>query len=142
VQRFSVAISGVWDYCLTANGDRATFTELLVTTAAFLLQEPSLSDRPKSTRSCLRHIAHLTGSSLSTFQKSVLLPSSKLELFYVLCVCVGYWDMRSLRWLRYCATSRRSRVRFPMGSFRPHYGTGVDSSSNRNECKGYLMGVA
>ena len=85
VQRFSVAVSDVWDHCVTANGDRATFTELLVTTAPLLLQEPFLYDRPKSTRYCLGHVTLLTGSSLSTFQKSVLLPSSKSDtvLFYV-----------------------------------------------------------
>ena len=26
-------------------------------------------------------------------------------------------------------------------SFRPHYGSGVDSASNRNEHQGYLLGV-
>jgi len=96
VQRFSVAISDVWDYRVTANGDRETFTELLVTTATFLLQEPFLSDGPKSTPSCLGHMKHLTGSSLSTFQKSVLLPSSKLDtvLFCLFCVCVLCWLLR------------------------------------------------
>jgi len=58
-QRFSVAISD----CVTANGDRATFIALLVTTAPFLLQEPFLSDTPKSTRSFLGHMTPLTGSS-------------------------------------------------------------------------------
>ena len=100
MQRFSVAISDVWDYRVTANGDRATFTELLVTTAPLLLQEPFLSDRPKSTRSCLGNMTHLTASSLSTFRKSKLLPSSKLDtvlfcVFCVVCVCgvctVGYF---------------------------------------------------
>jgi hypothetical protein len=33
VQRFSIGINDVWDYCVNANGDRVTFTELLVTTA-------------------------------------------------------------------------------------------------------------
>jgi len=47
--RFSVTISKFSDYCVTANGDRVMFIELLVTTAPFLLQEPFLSDRPKST---------------------------------------------------------------------------------------------
>ena len=85
VQRFSVAISD----CVTANGDKETFIELLVTTAPFLLQEPFLSDRSKSTRSSLGHMALLTGSSLTTFQKSVLLPSSKLDSVVLcnLCVC-------------------------------------------------------
>jgi len=36
----------------------------------------------------------------------------------------------------------RSRVRFHMGSFiRPHFDTGVDSNSNRNEYQGCLLGV-
>ena len=43
----------------------------------------------------------------------------------------------------------RSRVRFPMvslefsltQSFRPHYGPGVDSMSNRNEYQEYFLGV-
>ena len=43
---------------------------------------------------------------------------------------------------------RRSRVRFPMGplrffidlTFRPYYGSDVDSASNRNEHQGYLLG--
>ena len=26
-------------------------------------------------------------------------------------------------------------------SFRPHYGPGVDSASNRNECQDYFLGV-
>ena len=42
-----------------------------------------------------------------------------------------------------------SRVRFPMvlleifidKSFRPHYGPGVDSASNRNEYQEYFLGV-
>jgi len=55
VQKFSVGIGAVWDYCVTANGDSVTFTDLVVTTAPFLLQEPFLSDRPKSTRSFLEH---------------------------------------------------------------------------------------
>ena len=99
VQIFSASISDVWDYaslrfsvaisdCVTANGDKATFIELLVTTAPFLLQEPFLPDRPKWRRSFLGHMTLLTASSLSTFQKSVLHPSSKLVLFYVFCVCV------------------------------------------------------
>ena len=47
----------------------------------------------------------------------------------------------------FSATSRK--VRFSMGSlgfsmtksFRPHYDPGVGSASNRNEYKGYLLGV-
>ena len=36
-------ISDVRDCCVTANGDRVTFTELLVTAVLFLLQEPSIT---------------------------------------------------------------------------------------------------
>ena len=60
------------------------------------------------------------------------------------CVCVLcwllYWGTRWHSWLRYCTTSRRLRVRFPMGSFRAHYGPGVDPASNRNEYQGNLLG--
>jgi hypothetical protein len=35
----------------------------------------------------------------------------------------------------------RSRVRFQMISFRPHYGPGVDSTSNRHEYQVYFLGV-
>jgi len=92
VQRFSIGINDVWDYCVTANGDRVTFTELLVMTAPLLLQEPFLSDRPKSMRSFLGSMTLLTGSSLSV-SESVLLPSSKPDtvLFYVFSACVVCW---------------------------------------------------
>jgi hypothetical protein len=44
--------------------------------------------------------------------------------------------------------ARMSPVRFPLGSlrffieviFRPHYGRGIDSASDRNEYQGYLLG--
>ena len=99
MQIFSVSISDVWDYaslrfsvaisdCVTANGDKATFIELLVTTAPFLLQDPFLPDRPKSTRSFMEHMTLLTASSLSTFQKSVLLPSSKVDSVVLCILCV------------------------------------------------------
>ena len=43
----------------------------------------------------------------------------------------------------------RSRVRFPMvlleffinKTYRPHYGPGVDSASNKNEYQEYFLGV-
>ena len=35
-----------------------------------------------------------------------------------------------------------ARLRFPMvSSFRPHYGPGVKSASNRNEYQEYFLGV-
>ena len=62
---------------------------------------------------------------------------------YFVCMCVlcwlFYWGTRWHSWLRYCATSQRSRVRFPMGSFWPPYGPGVDSASSRNEYQGNLL---
>ena len=53
-------------------------------------------------------------------------------------------DTRPCSWLRHCATSRKIAGSIPDGLtgifFRPHYGPGVDSSSNRNEYQGYLLG--
>jgi hypothetical protein len=149
VQRFSVGIRDVWDNCVTANGDSVTFTDLLVTTDPILLQEPLLFDRLKSTRSFLGYMTLLTGSSLSTFQISYCFrPHNQIQcsFMYFVCVCVClcwllYGGTQWLWWLRYCATSRRSRVRFPMRSFRPHHGTGVDSAPNRNGYQGYFLSV-
>jgi len=71
--------------------------------------------------------------------------------------CFFLGDLRDLGWARGSAVGRgtalqvgRSRVRFPMvsldffsltRSFRPHYGPGVDSASNRNEYQEYFLGV-
>jgi hypothetical protein len=55
----------------------------------------------------------------------------------------------STRWrsgLRHCATSRKVAGSIPDGvignfhSFRPHYGPGIDSASNRNEYQEYFLG--
>jgi len=52
--------------------------------------------------------------------------------------------------LRCCATNRKVAGSIPAGvsgflidikSFRTHYGSGVDSASNRNEYKEYFLGV-
>ena len=54
------------------------------------------------------------------------------------------------QWLRCCATNRKVAGSIPAGvsgffidlkSFRSHYGTGVDSASNRNEYQVYILGV-
>ena len=54
------------------------------------------------------------------------------------------------QWLRFCATNRKVAGSIPAGvsgffidikSFRSHYGPGVDSISNRNECQEYFLGV-
>jgi hypothetical protein len=41
-----------------------------------------------------------------------------------------------VQWSRHCATNRKVA-----GSFRPHYGPGVDSASNRSEYQEYFLGV-
>jgi len=54
------------------------------------------------------------------------------------------------QWLRCCSTNRKVAGSIPAGvngffidikSFRSHYGPGVDSASNRNEYRGYFLGV-
>jgi len=54
------------------------------------------------------------------------------------------------QWLRCCATNRKVADSIPAGlsgffidikSFRSHYGTGVDSASNRNEYQEYFLGI-
>jgi len=54
------------------------------------------------------------------------------------------------QWLRCCATNRKVAGSIPAGvivsfidikSFRSHYGTGVDSASNRNEYQEYFLMV-
>jgi hypothetical protein len=45
--------------------------------------------------------------------------------------------------LRYCATSRKvaGSLDFLLTFFRPHYGPGIDSASNRNEYEECFLGV-
>ena len=54
------------------------------------------------------------------------------------------------QWLRHYDTIRKVAGLIPAGvngifidikSFRPHYGPGVDSASNRNEYQEYFLGV-
>ena len=48
------------------------------------------------------------------------------------------------QWLRCCATNRKVAGSIPAslsGSFRSHYGPGVDSASNRNEYQEHFLGV-
>ena len=67
-------------------------------------------------------------------------------------ISLHYWlrgGTRWLSWLRHCATSRKVAGSISDGvigifhwqSFRPHYGPGVDSPSNRNEYQEYLLEV-
>jgi len=55
-----------------------------------------------------------------------------------------------VQWLRCCATNQKVVDSIPAGvngffndikSFRSHYGTGVDSASNRNEYQKYFLGA-
>jgi len=59
-------------------------------------------------------------------------------------------DTRWRSWFRHRAASRKVAGSIPDGvigffsltqSFRPHYGPGVDSASNRNEYQEYFLGV-
>jgi len=54
------------------------------------------------------------------------------------------------QWLRFCDTNRTDAGSIPAGvsgffiyikSLRSHYGSGVDSASNRNEYQEYFLGV-
>ena len=54
------------------------------------------------------------------------------------------------QWFRCCATNQKVAGSIPAGvsgffidinSFRSHYGSGVDSASNRNEYQEYFLGA-
>jgi len=60
------------------------------------------------------------------------------------------WGTAVAQWLRCWATNRKVAGSIPAGvsgffieikSFRSHYGSGVDSASNRNEYQEYFLGV-
>jgi hypothetical protein len=59
-----------------------------------------------------------------------------------------YRNTRWCRWLRYCATRLKATgfipddvTQNPTQFFRPHYGPGFDSNSNRNEYQEFILGV-
>ena len=63
---------------------------------------------------------------------------------------MGERETAVAQWLRCCATNRKVAGSIPVGvngffidikSFRSHYGSGVDSASNRNEYKEHFLGV-
>jgi len=63
---------------------------------------------------------------------------------------VRIWGNAVAQWLRYCATNRKVAGSIPadvsgfftdIKSLRSHYGSGVDSASNRNEYQEYFLGV-
>ena len=58
--------------------------------------------------------------------------------------------MAVAQWLRCCVTNRKVAGSIPAGvsgffidikSFRSHYGSGIDSTSNRNEYQEHFLGV-
>ena len=60
------------------------------------------------------------------------------------------WGTAVAQWLRCCATNRKAAGSIPAAvtgfffdiiSFRSHYGSGVDSASNRNEYQEYFLRV-
>ena len=64
--------------------------------------------------------------------------------------CIMGRGTRWRSWLGHCATSQKVAGSIPDGvieifsltqSFRPHYGPGVDSASNRNEYQEDFLGV-
>ena len=80
--------------------------------------------------------------------------SAKLTTVFIsyarFCTILGLtrlkWGTAVAQWLGCCATNRKVSGSIPAGvmdinSFRSHCGPGVDSASNRNEYKEYLLGV-
>ena len=72
---------------------------------------------------------------------------SNLSFLLLLQLCKG---TAVAQWLRCCATNRKVAGSIPAGvsgffidikSFRTHYGPGVDSASDRNECQECFLGV-
>jgi len=63
---------------------------------------------------------------------------------------MAIWGTVVAQLLRYCVTNRKVAGSIPAGvsgflidikSFRSHYGSGVDSVSNRNEYQEHFLGV-
>ena len=78
--------------------------------------------------------------------------SKNVFSFYFWKNCCTYSLMGTVvaQWLRCCATNRKVAGSIPAGisgffidvkSFRSHYGSGVDSASNRNEYQEYFLDV-
>jgi hypothetical protein len=72
-------------------------------------------------------------------------------VYKTLLVKVHWWlGIAVVQWLRRCATNRKVAGSIPAGvsvffidirSFRSHYGSWVDSASNRNEYQEYFLPV-
>jgi hypothetical protein len=78
----------------------------------------------------------------------VLILLRKCELFPIMSLILMNIQTQWCSWLRHCATSQEVAGSIPdriignslTQSFRPHYGHGVDSASNRNEHQEYFLG--
>jgi hypothetical protein len=95
-----------------------------------------------------RAIANISCSFLWTYKLFTPLGSNKCYKYSSLYHMKDGTRWRS--WLRHYATIRKVAGSIPDGviglfsltySFRPHYGPGVDSASNRNEYQEYFLGV-
>jgi len=95
----------------------------------------------------MRHFVFviLTGR-LSGMQDGMLREGCTVNKTYKLFVDVNIWA----QWLRCCATNRKVAGSIPAGVseffidikfFRLHYGSGVDSASNRKDYQEYFLGV-
>ena len=91
--------------------------------------------------------------SLTAVDTMLLFTSLFISLTFVLFffLFLPFWPGASRSAVGWCTAlqTRRSRFRFPMESLeffidiilRPHYGSGVDSASDRNEYEEYFLGV-
>jgi len=86
-------------------------------------------------------------TSISTYEIEPLLQTPNFLPFWkVYFLSLG---ISVAQWVRCCATNRKEAGSNPDGvggffidikSFRPHYGPGFDSASNRNEYQEYFLG--
>jgi len=94
-------------------------------------------------------VLHAGGFSGNTLKASPGNPEWNTALARLGCV-FQYMGTAVAQWLRCCATNRKvsgsilagvSIFLINLKSFRSHYGSGVDSASNRNEYQEYFLGV-
>jgi len=73
-----------------------------------------------------------------------------MSVMTVINLSISTFERAVVPWLRYCTTNRKIAGSISAGvsgfsnhikSFRSHYGSGVDSASNRNEYQEYFLGV-
>jgi len=95
-------------------------------------------------------IQELTIVNLATYNIVMMLICKLVTMIWRnLIVCVKVGTMVA-QWLRCCPTNRKVAGSIPAGVigffiyiefFRPHYGPGIDSASNRNEYQEYFLRV-